>query len=229
MQLTTGQAIVQSLLRQGVDTVFGMPGVQTYDLFDAFYDVGDKIRVVLVLHEQAAAYMAYGYARSTGKVGVFSVVPGPGVLNTMSALCTAQGSNVPLVCLTSEIPTEFQGKGRRHLHEIRDQLGTLRSLIKWAEQCDAPEAAPALVNEAFKQAQSGRPGPVSLQVPWNVLGETGDVILLDPEDLTRPAARADEIAAAADLIAGASAPLIYVGGGALHAGAEVIELAERLG
>ena len=229
MQLTTGQAIVQSLLRQGVDTVFGMPGVQTYDLFDAFYDVRDKIRVVLVRHEQAAAYMAYGYARSTGKVGVFSVVPGPGVLNTMSALCTAQGSNVPLVCLTSEIPTDFQGKGRRHLHEIRDQLGTLRSLIKWAEQCDAPEAAPALVNEAFKQAQSGRPGPVSLQVPWNVLGQTGDVILLDPEDLKRPAAQADEINAAADLIAGASAPMIYVGGGALHAGAEVIELAERLG
>ena len=138
VQLTTGQAIVQSLLRQGVDTVFGMPGVQTYDLFDAFYDRGQNSGRSGA-PRTSGGLMAYGYARSTGKV-VCSVVPGPGVLNTMSALCTAQGSNVPLVCLTSEIPTDFQGKGRRHLHEIRDQLGTLRSLIKWAEQCDAPEA-----------------------------------------------------------------------------------------
>jgi len=228
-ELTTGQAVVQSLLKHGVDTVFGMPGAQVYDLYDALYEVKDKIKVVLVRHEQAAAYMAYGYARSTGKVGVFSVVPGPGVLNTMSALCTAHGSNVPLVCLTSEIPSDFAGKGRRHLHEIPDQRGTLKSLIKWAEQCDRPEDAPGMVKDAFKQAQSGRPGPVSLQVPWDVLGLKSEVTLLEPEELERPTASADQIEAAADLIAKAKAPMVYVGGGALHAGDEVIELAERLG
>ena len=115
VQLTTGEAIARALLNHGVDTVFGMPGAQTYDLFDALYVIRDKIRVILVRHEQAAAYMAFGYARSTGKAGVFCVVPGPGVLNTMAALCTAHGANQPILSLTSEVPSKFLGKGRRHL------------------------------------------------------------------------------------------------------------------
>ena len=106
MQLTTGQAIVQSLLRQGVDTVFGMPGVQTYDLFDAFYDVEDKIRVVLVRHEQAAAYMAYGYARSTGKVGVFSVV----LVENMVFVCCETSENESCACVDVSINGVIQFK-----------------------------------------------------------------------------------------------------------------------
>ncbi len=227
-QMTTGQAIVHMLLRHGVDTVFGMPGAQTYDFFDALYEQRDKIRLISVRHEQAAAYMAFGYARSTGKPGVFSVVPGPGILNTMGALCTAYGANVPIVGITSNIPTDFMGKGRRHLHEIPDQLATLRSLIKWADAIHKPEDAPELVAEAFYQAQSGRPSPVVLEAAWDVLGQTGDVALVDPKSLTPDEPDAGEIAAAADLIAAAKNPVVYVGGGALHAGDEVIELAELL-
>ncbi len=227
-QMTTGQAIVHMLLRHGVDTVFGMPGAQTYDFFDALYEQRDKIRLISVRHEQAAAYMAFGYARSTGKPGVFSVVPGPGILNTMGALCTAYGANVPIVGITSNIPTDFMGKGRRHLHEIPDQLATLRSLIKWADAIHKPEDAPELVAEAFYQAQSGRPSPVVLEAAWDVLGQTGDVALVDPKSLTPAEPDAGEIAAAADLIASAKNPAVYVGGGALHAGDEVIELAELL-
>jgi acetolactate synthase-1/2/3 large subunit len=228
-QMTTGQAIVQMLLRHGVDTVFGMPGAQTYDFFDALYEQRDNIRLISVRHEQAAAYMAFGYARSTGKPGVFSVVPGPGILNTMGALCTAYGANVPIVGITSNIPTDFMGKGRRHLHEIPDQLATLRSLIKWADAIHKPEDAPEMVAEAFFQAQSGRPSPVVLEAAWDVLGQTGDVSLIDPKSLTPPDPDAAEIDAAADFIAAAKNPAVYVGGGALHAGDEVIELAELLG
>ena len=227
--ISTGQAVVESLIRHGVDTVFGMPGAQTYELFDAFYEARKKIRVILVRHEQAAAYMAFGYARSTGKVGVFCVVPGPGVLNTMAALCTAHGANQPLLCLTSEVPSDFIGKGRRHLHELPDQLGSLRSLLKWAEQIDQPQDAPAMVNEAFVQMLSGRPGPVSLQIPWDTLGATGEVDLLDPIKIPRISATRSEIRAAAELISQSKMPMIYVGGGALHAGEEVIRLAEIIG
>ena len=229
VHISTGQAVVESLIRHGVDTVFGMPGAQTYDLFDAFYEARKKIRVILVRHEQAAAYMAFGYARSTGKVGVFCVVPGPGVLNTMAALCTAHGANQPILCLTSEVPSDFIGKGRRHLHELPDQLGSLRSLLKWAEQIDQPQDAPAMVNEAFVQMQSGRPGPVSLQIPWDTLGATGEVDLLDPIKIPRISATRSEIRAAAELISQSKMPMIYVGGGALHAGEEVIRLAEIIG
>ena len=230
MKQTTGEAIVASLLRHGVDTIFGVPGAQTYDLFEALYQVADEIKMITVRHEQAAAYMAFGYARSTGKVGVFTVVPGPGVLNTMAALCTALGCNVPVVCLTGQVPSAFLGKGRGHLHELPDQLATLRSMLKWAEQIERPEDAPGKIFEAFKQAQSGRPGPVSLETCWDVLGQQGEITLPDaPYRLAQPAINEAEIAAAADLIAKAKRPMIYVGSGALEAGAEVKELAERLG
>ena len=121
-----------ALVREGVDTVFGIPGAQTYELFDALGRASDHIRVLAPRHEQAASYMAFGYARSTGRTGVYSVVPGPGVLNSSAGLCTAYGASAPVVCLTSEVPTPYIGVGLGHLHELPDQLGTLRTLTKWA-------------------------------------------------------------------------------------------------
>src|SRR3954462_15838720 len=119
---TCSDAIVESLIGNGIDTVFGLPGVQTYALFDSLYRARDRIRVIATRHEQGAAYMAFGYARSTGRASAYAVVPGPGVLNTTSALCTAYGCNAPVLCLTGEIPSKFIGKGRGHLHELPDQL-----------------------------------------------------------------------------------------------------------
>ena len=121
-----GEAIVNGLVAHGVDTVFGLPGAQIYGLFDAFHQA--QLKVIGARHEQACGYMAFGYARSTGKPGVFSVVPGPGVLNAGAALLTAFGCNEPVLCLTGQVPTAFLGKGRGHLHEMPDQLGTLRTL-----------------------------------------------------------------------------------------------------
>ena len=135
-----GEAIVSGLVAHGVDTVFGLPGAQIYGLFDAFHQA--QLKVIGARHEQACGYMAFGYARSTGRPGVFSVVPGPGVLNASAALLTAYGANEPVLCLTGQVPTDFLGKGRGHLHEMPDQLATLRTFVKWADRIEYPANAP---------------------------------------------------------------------------------------
>ncbi|WP_252511095.1 thiamine pyrophosphate-dependent enzyme [Phreatobacter aquaticus] len=229
-RMTGGEAIVAGLLAQGVDTLFGLPGAQMYPLFDALAQVPDQIRTIGARHEQACGYMAFGYARSTGRTGVYSVVPGPGVLNTTAALATAWGCNTPVVCLTGQIPSAFIGKRRGHLHEIADQLGTLRSVVKWAERIERVEDAPALVAEAFRQAQSGRPGPVALEMAWDVMASSADVpealpAVLDPH----PQIDRQQLAGALALVAKAERPMIMTGSGAQHASAAVTELARMIG
>ena len=173
--------------------------------------------------------MAFGYARSTGRPGAYCVVPGPGVLNTAAALCSAYATNAPLFCLTGQIPSEGLGRGLGYLHELPDQLKILRSLTRWSGRVMAPEDAPAAVNEAFRHMLGGRPGPVSLEMPMDIMGQRGPVRLLPaatpPE---APAVDLDAAAEAARLMGQARSPIIIAGGGAIGAGAELNELAERL-
>src|SRR5580765_8495879 len=222
-----GEAIVNGLVAHGVDTVFGLPGAQIYGLFDAFHQA--QLKVIGARHEQACGYMAYGYARSTGKPGIFSVVPGPGVLNAGAALLTAFGSNEPVLCLTGQVPTAFLGKGRGHLHEMPDQLATLRTFVKWAERIEYPDAAPAMVSRAFQEMLSGRRGPVSLEMPWDVFtqrAQVGTSQVFDPFPAPQP--DPDRIKAAATLISSSKRPMIFVGSGAIHARDEILELAEMI-
>jgi acetolactate synthase-1/2/3 large subunit len=222
-----GEAIVSGLVAHGVDTVFGLPGAQIYGLFDAFQQA--QLKVIGARHEQACGYMAFGYARSSGRPGVFSVVPGPGVLNAGAALLTALGCNEPVLCLTGQVPTQFLGKGRGHLHEMPDQLATLRTFVKWADRIEYPDNAPALVSRAFQEMLSGRRGPVALEMPWDVFtqrAETGDSKVFDPFPAPKP--DPDRIKAAAALIAGSKTPMIFVGSGAIGAREEILELAEMI-
>lgn len=222
-----GEAIVNGLVAHGVDTVFGLPGAQIYGLFDAFHQA--QLKVIGARHEQACGYMAFGYARSSGKPGVFSVVPGPGVLNASAALLTAFGCNEPVLCLTGQVPTQFLGKGRGHLHEMPDQLGTLRTFVKWADRIEYPDNAPAMVSRAFQEMLSGRRGPASLEMPWDVFTQRSQVAAVKPFDpLPAPQPDPDRIKAAADLIAGSKAPMIFVGSGAIEAREEILELAEMI-
>src|ERR1700716_1527184 len=224
---TGGEAIVSGLVAHGVDTVFGLPGAQIYGLFDAFQQA--QLKVIGARHEQACGYMAYGYARSTGRPGVFSVVPGPGVLNAGAALLTAFGSNEPVLCLTGQVPTQFLGKGRGHLHEMPDQLATLRTFVKWADRIEYPDTAPALVSRAFQEMLSGRRGPAALEMPWDVFTQraaTGASKPFDPFPAPQP--DPDRIKAAAALIAGSKTPMIFVGSGAIDAREEILELAEMI-
>jgi acetolactate synthase I/II/III large subunit len=222
-----GEAIVNGLVAHGVDTVFGLPGAQIYGLFDAFHQA--QLKVIGARHEQACGYMAFGYARATGRPGVFSVVPGPGVLNAGAAMLTAYGANEPVLCLTGQVPTAFLGKGRGHLHEMPDQLATLRTIVKWADRIEYPDAAPTLVSRAFQEMLSGRRGPVALEMPWDVFTQRADVATAKPLD-PFPAPRPDpeRIKAAAALITNSRTPMVFVGSGAIDAAGEVLELAELI-
>jgi acetolactate synthase I/II/III large subunit len=222
-----GEAIVSGLIAHGVDTVFGLPGAQIYGLFDAFQQA--QLKVIGARHEQACGYMAYGYARSTGRPGVFSVVPGPGVLNAGAALLTAFGANEPVLCLTGQVPTAFLDKGRGHLHEMPDQLATLRTFVKWAERIEYPDAAPTLVSRAFQEMLSGRRGPVALEMPWDVFTQRAETGAAKPFDaFPAPLPDSGRVKSAAALIAASKTPMIFVGSGAIHAREEVLELAEMI-
>jgi acetolactate synthase-1/2/3 large subunit len=222
-----GEAIVNGLVAHGVDTVFGLPGAQIYGLFDAFHQA--QLKVIGARHEQACGYMAFGYARSSGKPGVFSVVPGPGVLNASAAMLTAFGCNEPVLCLTGQVPTSFLGKGRGHLHEMPDQLATVKTFTKWADRIEYPDIAPAVVSRAFQEMLSGRRGPVSLEMPWDVFTQRAEVGPAKPFDLfPAPKPDSDRIKAAAALVKGSKHPMIFVGSGAIDAGEEILELAEMI-
>jgi acetolactate synthase I/II/III large subunit len=227
--MTTGQVIADALVAHGVDTVFGIPGAHTYDLIDALAQRQPQLRFITTRHEQGAAYMAYGYAKSSGRVGVYTVVPGPGVLNTGAALCTAYGATTPLLCLTGNIQAHLIGQGRGQLHELPDQLALLRGLTKWSERINHPTEAGAVMAEAFRQLRSGRVRPVAVETPWNVFGMAAEVTPVAPAPPIAPP-RPDPagVAAAARLIASARRPLIMVGAGALDAAGEVLELARLL-
>src|SRR3978361_2581433 len=121
-RMTGGEAIVDSLLRHGIDTVFGLPGVQTYGLFDAFAHSSNRLRLINARHEQTTAYMALGYACATGRPAAYAVVPGPGVLNTTAGLATAWGVQQPVLCLTGQVPSAMIGRRRGTLHELADHL-----------------------------------------------------------------------------------------------------------
>ncbi|MBV9250732.1 MAG: hypothetical protein JO227_15970 [Acetobacteraceae bacterium] len=229
-RMTGGEAIVDGLLRHGIDTVFGLPGVQVYGLFDAFARASNSLRLINARHEQTTAYMALGYACATGRPAVYSVVPGPGVLNTTAALATAWSINAPVLCLTGQTPSVMIGKLRGSLHELPDQLGTLRSLLKWADRIEHPAHAPYLVARAFQEMLSGRRSPVALEMPWDQFTAVADVTPQDPLPLhPAPTPDTEKLAALVKLIEGASAPLIWVGGGALHAAPEICALAEKIG
>ena len=229
-EMSAAEAIVESLIVNGVDTFFGLPGAQMYPLFDAVQRRGDKIRTIGARHEQGIAYMAFGYARSTGRLGVFSPVPGPGVLNTTAAMCTALGACSPVLCLTGEVPSQFKGRGRGHLHELPDQLGILERLTRYAAHIEAPAEVPRRMKEAVAAALTGRQGPAALSICWDTLGKKGEVGAASAAEIPSPAAASpDEVADCVKLITGAKQPMIFVGSGAQHASAEIAALAERLG
>ncbi len=228
-RMTGGAAMVEGLLRNGVDTLFALPGVQLNHFFDAVYDKRNAIRVLNARHEQGAAYMAFGYAIATGRVGAFAVVPGPGILNTTAALSTAYGCSQPVLAITGQINAAAIDRGFGLLHEIRDQPGTLASVNKWVHRIDHPVDAPAAMDEAFRHLQGGRPRPVTVEMAMDMMGL--ESLLPAPEaavEVRPPEADPDLIAAAAKMLGAAKAPMIFVGSGAYHAAAEVRALAEML-
>ncbi len=226
-QLTGGEAMIHAAQANGITTIFGLPGAQIYPMFDAIHRLG--IELIATRHEQGAAYMAMGYANATGRPAAFAVVPGPGVLNTAAALCTAMGTCAPVLCLTGQVPSAYLGRGRGHLHELTDQTGTLKTLIKDALHIADPTATYEIVNNAFDTMQTGRPGPVSVEMCWDTMAQTHTIPVSPAASANpRPPVDPDQIEAAAQLLAGAKNPMIMCGAGAQHAGESVRALAELL-
>lgn len=228
-RLDAAESVIKTLIANGIDKLYCLPGVQNDDFFDALVRTGQAITPVHTRHEQATAYMALGAALATGKPQAYCVVPGPGFLNTTTALATAQSLYQPVLAISGQIFEDKIGKGLGYLHEIPDQLGIMRTLTKWAAHIDGPHHAGAKAREAFRQLLSGVPGPVGLECGWDVWKRAAEVALED-EPVRRETPPIDEDAAerAAKLLASSKKPMIWVGGGALEASAEIVRLAEML-
>ena len=228
-RMTGGQALAKSLYREGVRVIFGLPGVQLYHLLDALYDE-PEIRFITTRHEQATTYMADGFARASGGIGTALVVPGPGLQNASAGIGTAYAASSPILVVAGQVERELIGVDRGVLHEVNDQLDTIRPITKWAQRVLEPAEIPEAVHEAFRQLQTGRPRPVEIEVPPETFEEEADIELLEPGIFERTPADGDRIRRAASLISAAKKPLVYVGGGAVSsdAGEALVRVAELL-
>ncbi len=230
MSRTVASLIVDTLIANGIDQLYCLPGVQNDPFFDALYDQRHLLRPIHTRHEQGAAYMATGAALATGRQQAFCVVPGPGLLNTTAALSTALAVNAPVLGVIGQIPSSAIGRGFGLLHEIPDQLGVMQRLTKRAERVTGGEDAHSILQNAFAGLGSGRPQPVGIEVPVNVwtarLVEEPDSLvpqLADPLPVD-----AEAIAKAAEMLVAAKRPMIVVGGGAQAFSPQITWLAEAL-
>jgi acetolactate synthase I/II/III large subunit len=228
MQLKGSKIIMECLLEQKVDTIFGYPGGQIMPLYDALYDYQDRIKHVLTSHEQGATHAADGYARSTGKVGVCFATSGPGATNTVTGIATAYMDSSPMVVITGQVPISLIGKDS--FQEV-DIVGITLPITKHSFFCRTVEDLAPNIRNAFRIAASGRPGPVLVDVPKNLMVELGEYDFLEPMEFECKCPLADMslIKSIADEINAAERPVIYAGGGVIigDASEELTEFAEK--
>ena len=222
---TTAEALVRALADQGVDCVFGIPGTHNLSLYAALG--ATAIRHVLVRHEQAAAFAADGYARASGKPGVCLVTTGPGVLNTAAAAATAYADSIPILIISPGLPDSINGGDTGNLHETKDQSGAMNCLVAWSSRVGSAADADATVRRAFQEFRHGRPRPIHLEVPLDVMDSPGEVA--GSEDVGGAPELVGPIDEAATILAGAVQPVLIVGGGAVESAAAAAQLAQRLG
>ena len=213
------KALAKSLTREGVEVVFGIPGIQIYGIVAGLRDeLG--IRMISSRHEQATTYMADGYARASGKPGVALVVPGVGIYNAASGLANAYARSSPVLLIAGQIPRASIGKNLGAVHEIYDQAGAVRSVTKWQRAAHRPRDVPDAVTEAFRQMRTGRPRPVLIEMPPDVGVEREDVALRNLAPVSRIVPSPEQLREAARVISESRLPLIYAGGGVVRSDAE---------
>jgi acetolactate synthase-1/2/3 large subunit len=222
---TVGEALIHLLEAHGVDTVFGIPGVHTIELYRGL--AASKIRHVTPRHEQGAAFMADGYARASGKPGVAFVITGPGLTNAITAMAQARADSIPMLVISGVNRLDTLGKGLGYLHELPDQRGMMEKVALSSTRVIEPAMLPEAVDEAFALFRSGKFGPVHIEIPLDVMGlQAGK---LTPSK-ARPYLRLPEASAigkAAKMLSSAQRPVICIGGGASHCDDLVRLLAER--
>ena len=217
-EMTGAEMVIQALADQGVKHLFGYPGGAVLPIYDALF-AQDKVKHVLVRHEQGAAHAAEGYARSTGKVGCVLVTSGPGATNAVTGLTDALCDSIPIVCITGQVPTHLIGNDA---FQECDTVGITRPCTKHNYLVKRIEDLPRVLHEAFHIAASGRPGPVVVDIPKDIQFATG--IYAKPKDFPhtgyKPKVKGDieKIKQAVELMAHAKRPLFYTGGGVVNSG-----------
>ena len=226
---TGAQLVIASLESHGVDTVFGIPGVHTLALYDALRE--SSLRHVLARHEQGVGFMADGYARATGKPGVAVVITGPGVTNIATAVGEAYTDSSPLLVISSNVESAYLDDMRGNLHDLKDQMAVMKAVTKWNARVGSAAEATGIMAEAFERLETGRPLPVHVEIPLDVLDQSVETEPASREPfIVVPEPSDEKIAKAAGQLAVAKRPLIYAGGGAVSSGATpyVLQLAELL-
>ncbi len=226
--LTGAEIVIRSLVDQGVDVIFGYPGGAVLPIYDALFQQ-NKVRHILVRHEQAAVHAAEGYARSTGKVGVVLVTSGPGATNAVTGLTDALMDSVPIVCISGQVPTHLIGTDA---FQECDTVGITRPCTKQNRLVREVEKLSAAMHEAFYVARTGRPGPVLVDIPKDVqFMKTAYIIPDDPRPKSYAPVRTgdpEKIRAAVRLLASAKKPIFYTGGGVINAGDDAVAYLREL-
>lgn len=228
--VTGGVALVKALEANGIDSVFGIPGVHTLDIYDAYID-SDFVQTYLPRHEQGAGFMADGYARVTGKPGVAVVVTGPGVTNVVTAVGEAFADSSRVLVIATNLERKYVDQLEGNLHEMTDQLGVMRPVTKWHRRVMSAAEIPGTIADALTELGTGRPRPVYVEIPIDVLAQRITLPELPKAAPKRIEPDSDDIRRAADLIAAANRVFILAGGGAVSPEASTLlrELAHELG
>jgi thiamine pyrophosphate-dependent acetolactate synthase large subunit-like protein len=221
-----GRALAEALAAHGVDLLWGIPGTHNLEIYAHLPDAG--IRHVLPRHEQGAGFAADGYARATGRPGVCITTSGPAALNVATALGEAYSDSVPVLAVSAGMPLRNPGRGHGELHETKDQHRALDAIVHYSHRVTSVPEIPVAVAQAFTAMTRGRPRPVHLEIPLDVLEERAEVEIVGPLPAPRPTPDATALEAAAARLAAAARPAIIAGGGAREAAGELLPLAERL-
>lgn len=226
--LSCGRAIVTALEAHGVETVFGIPGTHTLAIHAPLAE--SAIRHVAPRHEQGGGYAADAYARASGRPGVCLVTTGPGITNLMTAAATAYHDSVPMLIVSPGMPTDVEGGDAGFLHQVRDQSAAMENIVDWSRRVSSASEAVEAIDDAFAHFTAGRPRPVHVEVPVDVLESDETDRPAHPSAPRRPppSPAAAELSAAVELLAGAAAPWLLLGGGTVDAAAEARGLAERI-
>lgn len=228
MTCSTGQYLIRLLEAHGVDTVFGIPGVHTVELYRGLAE--SRIRHVTPRHEQGAGFMADGYARASGKPGVAFIISGPGMTNILTAMAQAYGDSVPMLVISTVNAHGRMGSGEGWLHELPDQRGLVSGVAAFSRTVHQPEELATALAQAFALFDGARPRPVHIELPINVMRAPAGHLPppVAPPRARRPAPAASSLDVAAEMLADARQPAILAGGGARHAAGPVTALAEAL-
>jgi acetolactate synthase-1/2/3 large subunit len=224
--MTGAEALTSSLSQHGVELLWGIPGTHNLDIYAAL--PGSGIRHLPARHEQGCAFAADGFARATGRPGVCLTTSGPAVLNAATALAQSWSDSVPVLLVAPGMPSRQPGRGNGQLHETRDLPAAMGAILGTSHRVGSVEEIPVAVDQAFATMTSGRPRPVYLEIPYDLLAERAAVAPVGPIEPARATPAPEALARAAERLAGADSVAIIAGGGAVEAAGSLQAVAERL-